>query len=331
MRFGSDVAVMGEHANEASAAEHPVRGRGMWSWVVWTALLVAGLAVAVCGVAVDRAAPILKGRVIETLQARFHSRVELDEMRVSVLRGLEVSGEGLRIFAPQGEAAAGPLIAVAHFEFHTGFRGLFLKPMHVGVVRVTGMEVDVPSAGFRGTAPSGERAGAKSKIVVDEFVCDDSRVVIGAGKAGKDPKVFALRHLVLRDVGSAAAWSYDATLQNAVPRGEIHAVGEFGPWVEQGPGESAVTGRYTFEHAELNTIKGIGGVLSSVGEFGGKLNRIEVKGTADVPNFSLETAKHPMPLHTSFTRLWMGRAGTRSWSGWRRGWGERSLRVRGRW
>ena len=41
-------------------------------------------------------------------------------------------------------------------------------------------------------------------------------------------------------------------------------------------------------------------MLSSVGDFQGQLDRISVDGTTETPNFSLDTANHPMPLHTRF-------------------------------
>jgi len=41
-------------------------------------------------------------------------------------------------------------------------------------------------------------------------------------------------------------------------------------------------------------------MLSSVGEFTGQLNNIVVDGTTETPDFSLDTANHPMPLHTKF-------------------------------
>jgi hypothetical protein len=61
-----------------------------------------------------------------------------------------------------------------------------------------------------------------------------------------------------------------------------------------------VTGHYTFDRADLGTIKGIDGILSSVGEFTGQLNDIAVDGTTETPDFSLDTANHAMPLHTKF-------------------------------
>jgi hypothetical protein len=259
-----------------------------------------------------RAEPILKGRVIETLSTRFDSRVEMAEFHVSVLEGLEVSGDGLRIYPTDEVVAAGakdPLIELGHFSFHADVRGLFLKPMHVGTVHVTAMAIRIPPREVRQAAPKSDRHLGKIKIVVDEIVCDDSKLVIETAKPDKDPKDFDLKHIVMHNVGPDAPWRYDATLVNAIPTGDIHATGTFGPWVNESPGDSAVTGKYTFDRADLNTIHGIGGVLSSVGEFAGQLNRIVVDGTTDMPDFSLDTAKHPMPLHTKFHAVVDGTSG----------------------
>ena len=133
-----------------------------------------------------------------------------------------------------------------------------------------------------------------------EITCDHSGLVIDTFKPDKQPKHFELKHIVLHDVGPKDPWHYDASLTNAIPRGEILASGTFGPWQTASPGESPVTGHYTFEHADLNTIRGIGGILSSVGDFTGQLDRIVVDGTTETPAFSLDTANHPVPLHTRF-------------------------------
>ena len=288
------------------------RRRGVWGWIV-VSLLMAVIVVAVVGeVMMHRAAPILKGRVIETLSTRFKSRVEMDGFAVSVLKGLEISGGGLRIYPPDDVVAAGatqPLIALKHFSFHASLKGLFVKPMHVGSVYVSGMTISIPPREMRAQGPKQERHGGKIKILVDEIVFDDSRLLIGTMKPNKDPKDFEMSRIVMKDVGPNAPWLYDATVVNAIPKGNIHATGTFGPWNNESPGDSTVTGRYTFDHADLNTIKGIGGMLSSVGAFSGQLNKIVVDGTAEVPNFSLDTANHPVPLHTKFHAIVDGTSG----------------------
>jgi len=286
--------------------------RGVWTWIV-LCLLIAVAVVGVIGeVMLHRAMPILKGRVIETLSTRFNSQVELDGFDVSLVKGLEVSGRGLRIFPEDEVVAAGatePLIALAHFYFHADWMGLFAKPMHVGTVHVTGMAIHIPPREMRTQAPKGQRHIGHITIVVDEIVCDDSKLVIGTVKPDKEPLDFELSHIVMRDVGPTRPWEYDATLVNATPTGDIHAKGTFGPWNNDSPGDSTVTGHYTFDHANLNTIKGIGGILSSVGEFTGQLNNIVVEGTTETPDFSVDTANHAMPLHTKFHAIVDGTSG----------------------
>jgi hypothetical protein len=277
--------------------------RRVWTWIFATLLIAVVVLTVVGEVMVHRAAPILKGRVIETLSTRFNSRVELDGLNVSLVKGLEVSGNGLRIFPEDEVVAAGatePLISLGHFSFHANWAGLFAEPMHVGTVHMSGMAIHVPPKEMRAQAPKGQRHIGKIKIVVDEIVCDDSKLVIGTAKPNKDPQDYELSHIAMRDVGLEKPWDYDATLVNAIPKGDIHAKGTFGPWNNDSPGDSTVTGHYTFDHADLDTIKGIGGILSSVGEFTGQLDNIVVDGTTETLDFSLDTANHAMPLHTKF-------------------------------
>lgn len=287
------------------------RKRGFWGWLC-ISLLLAVIALATIGeVMLHRAMPILKGRVIETLSTRFDSRVEMDDFNVSLLKGFEVSGGGLRIY-PVDQAEAGaknPLISLAHFSFHADVMGLFVKPMRVGTVHVSGMTISIPPKQVRQAAAQPKKHVGKIKIVVEEIVCDDSKLIIETNKPDKDPREFDLSHIVMDNVGPNDPWKYDATLTNAIPKGDIHATGTFGPWVNESPGDSTVTGHYTFEHADLNTIKGIGGTLSSVGDFSGQLNRIVADGTTQTPDFSLDTANHPMPLETKYHAIIDGTSG----------------------
>jgi hypothetical protein len=258
------------------------------------------------------AGPILKGRVIETLRARFDSEVQLDNLQVSIVRGLKVTGSGLRIFPQDNQNANNdhkPLIAIKQFQFRASPIGLFFKPTHVRQVNVRGLAINMPPASQRSSAVARKRHTDKIKIRVDQIVCDDSQLVIGTDKPDKDPRVFQLKHIVLRDLGPNTAWPFDAILTNPIPKGEIHASGSFGPWTTDTPGVSKVNGKYVFENADMNTIKGIAGTLNSTGNFEGQLNRIAVRGETDVPNFSLDTANHPMPLFTRFQAVVDGTSG----------------------
>ena len=116
------------------------------------------------------------------------------------------------------------------FDFHASLIGLFLKPTHVGSVHVQGLAINIPPKSMRQNGKTPPAPG-KIKIHVDEFVCDDSRLVIGTDKPDKDPKVFVLQHIVLKDVGPNEPLHYDATLINAIPKGNIQLSGLLDPGI----------------------------------------------------------------------------------------------------
>ena len=285
----------------------------MWAWIAIAALIILAALLVAAAVTIHRAGPILKARITETLSARFNSRVELDNLSVSVFRGLEVSGNRLRLYPRDNAAAAGarlPLIAIDRFSFHSGLTGLFVEPIHIGLLQVDGLQIDIPPPEMRRQASEKpKRNSERSPILVDAIVCHNSRLIIGTAKPDKDATDFELKRIELRNVGGNAPWQYDATITNVVPRGEVHAAGTFGPWQTRSPGDSSVTGHYTFDYADLNTIKGLGGILSSVGDFKGQLDKIVIDGTTKTRDFSLDVGSHPMPLRTRFHAIVDGISG----------------------
>jgi hypothetical protein len=93
---------------------------------------------------------------------------------------------------------------------------------------------------------------------------------------------------------------FSADLTNPRPVGIIHTDGNLGPWYNDDPGESAVNGDYTFDHADLSSFKGIAGTLSSNGKYQGTLRNLIVDGETDTPNFKLTHFGNTLPLHTHF-------------------------------
>jgi hypothetical protein len=70
-----------------------------------------------------------------------------------------------------------------------------------------------------------------------------------------------------------------------------------------------VSGSYSFDHADLATIKGIGGILSSTGKYSGVLDKIIVDGATDTPDFRVATSGKSVPLHTDFHAIVDGTSG----------------------
>ena len=282
---------------------------------------------------VEEAEPILKGRVIETLSTRFNSRVELDDLDVSVIKGLSVSGKGLRIYSPGrcgGRGSKGSTVRGPAIRFHAGLMGLFLKPTHVQTVHVEGLVINIPPKSMRQQNAGKSRHHGKIKIVVDEIVCDDSRLVIDTDKPDKDPKVFELSHIVLHDVGPNAPWPYDANLTNAMLKGKSTPSAPLGRGIRRRRGLT-VTGKYTFQHADLNPIKGIGGILHSVGDFtgGSTGSRCMEPRTCRIFRWIPQTTLFPCILN--FRPSLTGRRATPISSLSTRSWVSPSFPVRARW
>jgi len=251
-----------------------------------------------------RAEPILRARVIETLTAHFQSKVELAVFHVWVEDGLGVSGEGLKIYGRSDpnihEPGVQPLIGIEEFRFQTGLLSLLRSPMHVHSVRLKGLVLNIPPAGERQGMEGMESKGGKTKIVVDEFVSKDAQLVINTNRPDKLPLEFSIENLKMKDVGPGQPMQFEATLLNPKPVGNISSSGFFGPLELDSPRETPLKGTYSFRNADLGTIKGIGGILSSTGKYAGRLGSIVVDGTTDTPDFRLSVSGHPVPLKTEF-------------------------------
>jgi hypothetical protein len=287
---------------KSSVAPRP--RRRILRWVLASLLILCLIAAIALSIAVRHAEPILRARVIETLSTHFKSKVELDDFHVSLLDGLQVSGNGLRIFGKTDpnshEPGVQPIIGVLEFRFHAGIWDLFRTPMHVNTVYLKGLQLNIPPKEQRSEMKPFKPAGGKIKIVVDHLISDTAQLVINTQKPGKLPLVFAIQRLRLTRIGSDQPMHFEADLVNPKPIGKIHSSGNFGPWNPDDPRETPVKGDYSFRDADLSTIKGIGGILSSTGRYVGALDRIVVDGTTDTPDFRIAIGGTRVPLHTDF-------------------------------
>jgi len=276
---------------------------GALRWIAAIALLFV-VAITVLGIVVYRAEPTLRAMVIETLSTRFKGKVELDAFHVSLLKGLQVSGAGLRIFGETDpnnyEPGFQPIINVAEFEFHMSIRDLFHSPIHVDTVYIKGLQLNLPPREHRSELSNMAPKGSKIAIIVDKFVSDKAQLIINTLRPGKLPLEFDIENLRMTAIGPGSPMHFDANLTNPKPVGQIQTSGLFGPWQPDSPRDTPVSGTYSFEHADLGTIHGIGGILSSTGKYAGVLDKIEVEGATDTPDFHLATSGRPLPLHTDF-------------------------------
>jgi hypothetical protein len=243
----------------------------------------------------------IRAWVVAEVSRRFQSTVELGGLSVRLLPPVSVTGSGLIVHF-HNRVDLPPLIQIKEFSFRLGLRALLGTPRHISSVVLRDMVITIPP---REKKPEGEKALHTSRelpadVSVDRILCDQTLLLILSNQPGKAPLDFAIHDLLLTTVSAGQPWDFHGHLTNAKPKGAIVTMGRFGPWDADEPGESPVSGEYTFSHADLGPFPGIQGLLSSLGNYDGRLNRIHVRGETDTPDFALDPVGRPVALHAEF-------------------------------
>ena len=204
-------------------------------------------------------------------------------------------------FRHQGRSDVPPLIAIRRAS-PRGNRRVVPIAKRVREVTLEGLQIHIPPRGEQRAEDVRARGRPerqpRSPFVIASIVADGTSFR-APRKSGKQPLEFDIRRLRLHSVGIDRPMEFDAELRNAKPPGIIRSHGRFGPWAARDPGDTAVSGDYTFQDADLSVFRGIAGILSSQGSYSGKLERIEVQGATDTPGFRV--SGHPVHLKTEFS------------------------------
>jgi hypothetical protein len=270
------------------------------------ALVLVGILAAVLLSRASRATPHVRDQVVAALNERFESEVAIDVFQVSVFPRPEVNGSGLAVRL-DGRTDVPPLIRIGTFGASAGVLGLSGTPVRLRSVELDRLEIHIPPGGIRGTGagPRPPRSGGgagqlPTRLTIDNIVSHAAVLEIASKDPGKLPRVFDIHDLHILGYGKQEGADFRATLTNPMPEGRVDTQGRFGPWQPREPRTTPLRGVYTFTNADMDTIKGLGGTLSSRGNYGGVLERIEVTGDTDIPDFSIDIAHQPVPLTTRF-------------------------------
>ena len=251
----------------------------------------------------------VREHIISAVSNRFASRVDVDAAMVKIFPRPAISGRRLRIQLRNADAEMPPLVSVNSFEASAPFTGLIGPRVQLGNVTLVGTDIRIPPGGLRpavsslDTGTTATRREDRTSIVIDEIISRDARLEIATRKANKLPRVFEIHDLVMHGFGLPEGARFQAGVTNAIPRGRVETTGVFGPWLTEEPTLTPIRGEYSFRNANLDDIKGIGGILSSVGQYRGTLERIEVDGQTETPDFSIDLANQPVPLFTRFKAI----------------------------
>lgn len=250
----------------------------------------------------DWAAQRVRGELVETLQARFDATVSVGHVSLSLFPRVSIDGRDLVLTRTQDRHT---LPSIRASRFHVSGSPLRLLRRSVDLVLLDGLEIRVA----KGVAPRGPRRRRAPDLAISEIRVSSGLLLILPDNPEKLPLRFDLEQVTFRDFSFERAGHYQARLTNPKPAGFIDSSGTFGPWNTFDPRSTPLSGDYEFTNANLGTIRGLGGTLSSTGRFGGILGRIDVSGTTSTPDFQLAIAEQPLNLATRFRAVVDGTSG----------------------
>jgi hypothetical protein len=291
-------------------ARRPLAKRPLF-WAVLSLVSLVIVFGAMLIVAVPLSSDTLRHRIVGYLSDKLDSDVELGDLHLRAFPSIRVEGADLRV-RRRGMSDYPPLISIKSFHVDATVVGLYHK--HVDHLRVDGLDINIPPSQAREkleVRSQKEEVKAEVRldplkdggIVIDRMDTIDARLLILPFERSKQPKVWAIHNLHMRDLGALTPWPFTATLTNGVPPGEIDVDGKFGPWRRDEPGDTPLEGAFNFAKADLSVFNGISGTLSSQGYFGGTLAKLEANGETDTPDFTIEVGGHPFPLHVKYQAL----------------------------
>lgn len=239
-------------------------------------------------------------------RTHFHSTVEISGLQVSsVLSHVHVTIRGV-VLRQEDAPTAAPMMELKQVTFDARPLSLFSHRPKIGAVHIDGLRIRIAPRP-KGSPPligsSDSDLADRYPVVIKNVYVKDADLILLPRNPAKSPHEFELHSLVIGPLGFGKPAEFRANLTNPVPTGEIESAGEFGPWDAEDPGATPVSGHYTFKDANMGTLKGLQGTLSSSGTFDGPLNFLNVNGETDTPNFSLRATNHPVDLRTKFSAI----------------------------
>jgi hypothetical protein len=259
--------------------------------------------------------PWAQNRLVDILERRFTSTVEIESLVVQVFPTFRAVGTGMRL-RHEGRTDVPPLFEIDRFTATSSL--LSLMSRRISLLQLEGLRITVArdrddrtanggASGNRDTGGGGAARAVASGFAVSTIVAHGTHLEILPKDAWKQPLTFDLFKLTLRDAGMGSAMAFDSVMTNPKPPGHIDTSGTFGPWNGDNPRRTPLSGEYAFTEADLSVFNGMSGILSSEGTYEGVLERIAVQGWTDVPDFTVTGS--PVHLTTRYEAVVDGTSG----------------------
>jgi hypothetical protein len=263
----------------------------------WPGVLIALMVIFVTAlVLLVRYFPFSEKNITDSLRETFPSTLTIDHFETVYFPHPGCKAEGVTFRSASSPPGSSPLVTIHRLTIQGSYADLLLRPHYLSRVLLEGLHVQIPPLGNAGDFSGGYSA---SQITIGEVVANGA--ILEFARAGNHPPLrFDIHELSLGSVSAKDRMSYRVTMQNPEPPGEIASTGHFGPFNARNPGQTEVSGTYSFNRADLSAFHGIAGMLASEGKFSGPLAHVDVQGATEVPDFEVVRSGHAEHLLTHF-------------------------------
>ena len=182
----------------------------------------------------------------------------------------------------------------------------------VDKVEIVGLHIQIPPKAQNGEGPGVlplTTSVSGKTLTIGELATDGALLEFMSREPTKEPFRLKIDHLKLDHVGENGPLAFHAALRNTEPPGEIRSDGQMGPWNEDDPGSTPVSGSYSYKNVQLGFFKDIDGTLSSRGKLGGVIREIHSEGDVDIPDFRVSGSSPAVHLTAKYEAVVNGTNG----------------------
>lgn len=263
-----------------------------WTWVIPIIMVLA----IVTSIILVRYFPYSQKRIVQSLSETFPSSITVDHFQQVYFPHPGCKAEGIQFRSTSSPQGSPPIVAIHELIIQANYVDLIFRPHHISKVIVDGLHLYFSPINNTRTFSGGS---TRSPITIGQLTANGA--VMEVERADKKPVLrFDFHELSLGSISDKNGMSYTVAMHIPEPSAEIRSTGHFGPYSDSSPGQTPVSGQYTFDGGDLSTFDGIAGIVKSIGTFSGPLGEINVRGVTDTPDFEVARSGHSGPLHTQF-------------------------------
>ncbi|HVT97291.1 MAG TPA: AsmA-like C-terminal region-containing protein [Acidobacteriaceae bacterium] len=233
------------------------------------------------------------------LEEVFESKVTVSGYHRTYFPNPGFVAEGVTFYR-HGDTRIPPLATVRRMTVKGQWGMLLFHPHLLYEIRLQDLHVQIPPAGTIARGKDFDNGvvdttGSKLKI---ETICADG-TVLDFLRNGYGPIRFNFPALQIHDLTAGRPMDFSLRVITPGPEGTLTASGKIGPFRTSSYATTPLSGTYEIKSADLSRLEGLAGHVRGGGRFSGKFTRIEVDGTAAIPDFRAADA-HTVGLATEY-------------------------------